>query len=404
MAKVINHFLPKPPNLGTKTVTENGTVTAASEGLDGFSQVTVNVASSGDGGWQPDPLWTDIRTLWDDDTLRKKVASGVTFYSDTALTTSVGTLASSHSVTSVEATYGTIVGDGTDGTAGTTYYVAIADVTGTYIYSAIHLISASDTSSVFYGTSESIRARYITSDGYDSTTELTSDYTHTWDLSQDMIDSNGAYTRWVKVYRTESCNIALSLNRKTLWSIWNLGTELRGEPSGGTTFYENSGLQCLELESNVIKLMYRVVENCYGLKKISLPSTITINGNYNYKQCYSLSEFTFPAGLTKIQTDEFYGCCSLSHITLHAGITSIATSAFDFCTGLTVVTLESGFDANLKISASTLYSRQVLLAMIAAYKDNSGGTARTLTIGATNLAKLTAEDIAVATAKNLNLA
>ena len=45
-----------------------------------------------------------------------------------------------------------------------------------------------------------------------------------------------------------------------------------------------------------------------------------------------------------------------------------------------------------------------LAAMINNLYDYSGGTAHTLTIGATNLAKLSAEEIAAATAKNWTIA
>jgi hypothetical protein len=63
MAKVINHFLPKPPILGTKEITENGTYAASTDGLDGYSQVTVDVA--GGGG---EPTTGDYRVrFWDYD-------------------------------------------------------------------------------------------------------------------------------------------------------------------------------------------------------------------------------------------------------------------------------------------------------------------------------------------------
>lgn len=52
MATAIGKLSPKP-NLGTKTITENGTYTASSDNLDGYSSVTVDVASSGGGGAQP---------------------------------------------------------------------------------------------------------------------------------------------------------------------------------------------------------------------------------------------------------------------------------------------------------------------------------------------------------------
>lgn len=53
---------------------------------------------------------------------------------------------------------------------------------------------------------------------------------------------------------------------------------------------------------------------------------------------------------------------------------------------------------------SNRYDRATLRALINGLADLTDGTAQTLTMGATNLAKLTAEDIAIATAKNWTIA
>jgi hypothetical protein len=56
------------------------------------------------------------------------------------------------------------------------------------------------------------------------------------------------------------------------------------------------------------------------------------------------------------------------------------------------------------VSSSTLFTIETLVAMLEALKDLTGQTAKTLTIGRTNLAKLTEEQIAIATNKNWTLA
>lgn len=61
MATAIGNLSPQP-NLGTKTITENGTYTASSDSLDGYSSVNVNVASSGGGGAQPINL--SLQSVW----------------------------------------------------------------------------------------------------------------------------------------------------------------------------------------------------------------------------------------------------------------------------------------------------------------------------------------------------
>lgn len=59
---------------------------------------------------------------------------------------------------------------------------------------------------------------------------------------------------------------------------------------------------------------------------------------------------------------------------------------------------------NFQISASTQFTREALVHIIDNLRDMTGSTAKTLTMGSANMAKLTDEDIAVATAKNWTIA
>lgn len=59
---------------------------------------------------------------------------------------------------------------------------------------------------------------------------------------------------------------------------------------------------------------------------------------------------------------------------------------------------------NMNIKASTKFTREALVEIIGNLRDMTGSTAKTLTMGSTNMAKLTTDDIAVATAKNWTIA
>lgn len=63
-----------------------------------------------------------------------------------------------------------------------------------------------------------------------------------------------------------------------------------------------------------------------------------------------------------------------------------------------------GMKVNFSISASTRFTREALVEVINNCADLTDGTAHTLTMGSTNLAKLTEEDKAIAAAKNWTLA
>ncbi|MDE6149286.1 MAG: leucine-rich repeat domain-containing protein [Ruminococcus sp.] len=122
-----------------------------------------------------------------------------------------------------------------------------------------------------------------------------------------------------------------------------------------------------------------------------------------YRYCYNIKSITTANSITSIGTNAFQGCTSLTNIYLTNRITSIASNSFASCKLLSFVSLESNFNCSLNISAGS-YSVDVILAMFNALKDNTGTTAKTLTLGTTNLAKLTEEQKQIATNKNWNLA
>lgn len=176
------------------------------------------------------------------------------------------------------------------------------------------------------------------------------------------------------------------------------------------------------------KLLMGIFSQCYNLEEVTLPSTMkvinayTFYQNYNLKtismpssltridvgafiQCNSLTNITLPSGVQYLRNQAFYDCSGLKAISIPNSIKEIGDRAFGLCSALENVTLESGFNANgLDLSASVLYSVNTLVAMINALADRTGLEAYTLTIGSTNLAKLSNEQIAIATQKNWTLA
>jgi hypothetical protein len=83
-------------------------------------------------------------------------------------------------------------------------------------------------------------------------------------------------------------------------------------------------------------------------------------------------------------------------------ITSFA-GAFDYCPALENIVFEGTIAANMNVSACTKLTRESLLSIIAALKKFTSGT-HTLTIGDTNKAKLTADEIKVGTDKGWTIA
>ena len=112
-------------------------------------------------------------------------------------------------------------------------------------------------------------------------------------------------------------------------------------------------------------------------------------------------------GVTQINNGAFYVVATLTTLFLPNTLTYIETSTnpFNGCTNLTNVTLENGFKCNkVNLSVSTKYSHDTILSMFEALADRTGSTAYTLTLGTTNLDKMTDAEKAIATAKNWTLA
>ena len=93
----------------------------------------------------------------------------------------------------------------------------------------------------------------------------------------------------------------------------------------------------------------------------------------------------------------FSGCSSLTTIPqLNVSNVTETSNMFDGCTNLKSI-LMTNIGADLNISASTKFERSDLLVILNNLKTVTSAT--TLTMGSTNLAKLTDEDKAIATNK-----
>ena len=109
--------------------------------------------------------------------------------------------------------------------------------------------------------------------------------------------------------------------------------------------------------------------------------------------------------ITSIGQGAFRDCSSLTTVELPDSLTSIGQDVFYGCSSLTDVTIKIGFNCNnLNLSASNRYTTETIVSWLEALADRTGQTAYKLTIGKTNLNKLTDEQKAIATNKNWTLA
>ena len=189
-----------------------------------------------------------------------------------------------------------------------------------------------------------------------------------------------------------------------------------------------SSLQSLNVSgwdtSNVTSMNY-MFNNCTSLQTLNVSGwdTINVTGmNSMFSSCRSLQSLDVSGWDTSkvtIMSYMFSSCRSLQSLDVSGWDTSKVTNInyiFGDCINLTTliggrtidevisnnISALNGLKINISLSITTIENidRASLRALINGLADLTGSTSRTLTLGSTLIAKLTEEDIAVATAKN----
>lgn len=174
---------------------------------------------------------------------------------------------------------------------------------------------------------------------------------------------------------------------------------------GGNAFQNCTSLTTISLPDSLTSIGGSAFYGCGALTTISLPDSLTRIGDRVFQDCTSLTTINLPNSLASIGGGVFQSCSSLTSISLPDSLTSIGSGVFYSCLSLENVTIENGFNCNnLDLSSSTRYSVETMVSWFEALADRTGLGSFKLTIGATNLKKLTAEQKAIATNKNWTLA
>lgn len=172
----------------------------------------------------------------------------------------------------------------------------------------------------------------------------------------------------------------------------------------------------LPAELEAPKVSLRTFNECTSLVKVNVTGYLsTFNtGDAVFRGCTKLEEVTFAEGMITIGSSIFYGCTALKKVYLPSSITTsyqngltTASSSyyvFESCTALEDVQVGIDWNMSLRLNVSSKLTVESMVAMFNNLKDLTEETAKTLTLGITNLAKLTDEQKAIATNKNWILA
>lgn len=150
-----------------------------------------------------------------------------------------------------------------------------------------------------------------------------------------------------------------------------------------------------------LKTLPLLFSNAYCLETVVLNNVTTISANQAFINCYNLKKIYIPNAIS-IGSNFLQNCKNIERFDFLSTMTTInITNFFVQCTSLKIINLYNDWAiSGLDVSTCVSLTRPCLLDMLDKLKDvTNEENAFTLTLGATNLAKLTEEEIAVGTNK-----
>ena len=270
--------------LGPKSITANGTYNPASDGLDAFDEVTVNVPNSLKGA-----LERTVSVI--DDSVLESIGA-YAFYNYTKL------LSSSENLTSVKFRNVTIINN--SAFSGCTYLTNADFPSATSIESGAFQNCSSLTDIDFPNVTR------IVNDVFQNCTSLTAiNFPNATNVG------SGAFRNCASLTDIDFPNV----------------TRI-----GGSAFYYCSSLTDIDFP-NVTRIEDGAFYGCTSLADVNFHNATYVGGNV-FRNCTSLTAINFPNATNTGGTYAFYGCTSLTDIDF-PNATSIGQGAFQNCTSLT---------------------------------------------------------------------
>ena len=201
---------------------------------------------------------------------------------------------------------------------------------------------------------------------------------------------------------------------------------ISGKPVSYICYYYTSKVVFKDFDTSAVtnmSYMFRLCSNLTTLDVSNFNTSAVTNMSYMFPNCSNLSTLDLSSFNTSAVTNMssmFNGCSNLTTLDLSNFNTSSVTNMsymFYRCSSLTSIigthTLEEvqagtikalrGLKVGISFSDSPNLERASILALFYGLADLTGKTAQTVTLHATAKARLTAEDIKIATDKNWNV-
>lgn len=245
-------------------------------------------------------------------------------------------------------------------------------------------------------------------------TSLLVDYQNTYNSFKDLttipqFSSNGNHYKFIP-------NLPLPSNTKNLFMYWYDIIEVPDFLNlNEITDVSNFFAGCYSLRdfkysgdfnaTNYISGLFQQCTNLSGDISINAPNATSANSAFYL--CKNINSITLTTAPLTIYGQIFLNATKLQSVyNLNLGETSEAQYQPFYCSNLTNITFadSSIINNSTSFSACTKLTVDSILNILNILKDLTGSTSATLTLGATNLAKLTDEQKAIATNKNWVLA
>lgn len=229
---------------------------------------------------------------------------------------------------------------------------------------------------------------------------------HTWDRTKDRLCSDGYKTRAVIVHNSANRNVVVDHRSIDSIYVYFGNCSITSLSFGAAADPRNYKIQAVKMsnDTNISTITASAFRYCFSLISIDIPRGTTTIDNSSFQFCYALKNVVLPEGLKSIANNAFYGCYSMTSIVIPESVTSVAANIFSNCLSLVNVTVPKDFNFTISLSGSSCMSVSSLENIIRNYADRTGLSTLTLTLGETNLAKLSDDIIALAISKNITLA
>lgn len=93
-------------------------------------------------------------------------------------------------------------------------------------------------------------------------------------------------------------------------------------------------------------------QDCRRLESVSIPPSVPSTANYPFSNCAGLRRIAIPEGFTALGNATFNGCASLQYLTLPASLQTIATNAIAGCYDLQSITFKSATPPTVAASSA----------------------------------------------------